>query len=61
MVRLQCCCDYPGCTFPGNKRRQNTAYVNDELNWNTLCPVHQEEADQYWEERWAEYYAGRMC
>lgn len=60
-MRLQCMCEFTGCTFPALTRRQDTAYVNDSLNWATLCVEHQHEADEYWAERWAEYYAGRMC
>jgi hypothetical protein len=38
------------------KRRQNTAYLKDELNWAVLCDKCQEEANEYWQERWNEYY-----
>lgn len=40
------------------RRRQNTAYDDDESNFNTLCEDCQEEADKYWDERWADYYSG---
>lgn len=52
-------CDMCGKTGPDVKRkRQNTAYVDDEANFNSLCPPCQEEADAYWAEMWAEYYRG---
>ncbi len=54
---LQCeCC---GCSG-AKRRRQNTAYVNKESNYATLCDSCQKEADAYWEERWQEYYSGRL-
>ena len=40
----------------GRMRRQNTAYVNDLDNWACLCTECQEEANEYWAERWADYY-----
>ena len=40
------------------RRRQNTKYVDDERNYAVLCPACQDEEDDYWAERWAEYYAG---
>ena len=55
---LQCMCEAPGCRMPGDRRRQNTAYHEDELNFNTLCFVHQAETDAYWDERWRDYYSG---
>lgn len=38
------------------RRRQNTAYVDDERNFATLCPECQDEADKYWKEEWDNYY-----
>lgn len=61
MVKLQCRCDFTGCPMPGDRRRQMTAYHNDESNWNTLCFEHQQEADAYWTERWQDYYNSRGC
>jgi len=40
------------------RRRQRTQYVNDEENFAVFCDECQKEADEYWDERWAEYYAG---
>lgn len=42
------------------RRRQNTQYCDDKLNFATLCPPCQEQEDEYWEERWAEYYSGLL-
>jgi hypothetical protein len=38
------------------RNRQNTAYVNDESNFATLCPECQEEATEYWNSQWNDYY-----
>ena len=43
-----------------SKNRQRTAYVDDSKNFATLCPTCQVEEDEYWDERWAEYYSGCM-
>lgn len=40
----------------GTRQRQLTAYADDERNWATLCPECQEEANEYWKERWDDYY-----
>lgn len=42
------------------RRRQNTAYVEEEWNFVTACEECFEEIESYWEERWAEYYADRL-
>ena len=39
------------------RRRQNTAYVDDEMNYVTVCPQCFEEIEEIWKERWAEYYS----
>ena len=44
------------CNKPGKRRRQNTAYVNDDLNFKVLCEECQEEADEYWKAEWKAYY-----
>lgn len=47
------------CGVPNaERRRQRTQYVDDTSNWVTLCPSCHEENDAYWDEMWAEYYAG---
>ena len=38
-------------------RRQNTKYVNDEMNWVIACDQCFEGIEEYWAERWAEYYS----
>lgn len=53
---LQCVCERQGCLFPANVRRQDTAYTNDKLNWAAYCTECQAEVDDYWRERWADYY-----
>jgi hypothetical protein len=47
--------------FPGEFRRQGSAYNNEASNWNYMCEPCQEEADEYWKEMWAEYRASVMC
>ena len=39
------------------RRRQNTAYVDDEKNYVICCDKGFEEIEAYWAERWAEYYS----
>jgi hypothetical protein len=41
-------------------RRQNTAYVDDTLNWLDSCLDCWLAADLYWAEMWDEYNRGRM-
>jgi hypothetical protein len=36
-----------------------TAYVDDKINWAVLCDECQDEANEYWQEQWDEYY--RNC
>lgn len=40
------------------KRATRTAYVDPESNWEISCIDCFEEHDEYWRERWDEYYAG---
>ena len=42
------------------KRRQNTAYADDEWNFAILCDECQEESHKYWQERWDDYYSEVM-
>jgi hypothetical protein len=64
-------CGRPDAT----RNRQNTAYTasyskmnfianddfkNDEQNYATLCSECQEEVNEYWKERWSDYYAGLL-
>ncbi len=39
------------------KRRQHTAYVDDDRNWVIICDECNVENEKYWKEQWAEYYA----
>lgn len=45
------------CGKEATRSRQSTAYVDDELNYDTLCEECQEIADEYWEYKWKEYYS----
>ena len=36
--------------------RQNTAYVDDKLNFFTGCKECQKRNDEYWDEMWNQYY-----
>lgn len=55
-------------TFNVSRRRQNTMYNYDEgevgdkndPNFVTLCEDCHKENDEYWEERWQEYYSGLL-
>ena len=42
------------------RRRQNTAYVNEESNWVTTCAECFEEIEEHWAEQWREYYRDRL-
>lgn len=58
--KLACTCRSCGA-LQAKRRRQNTAYVIDEQNFDTLCPPCQQEADEYWEERWRELHADQLA
>lgn len=45
---------------PGTYRAQMTAYTEDHLNYGTFCEQCQKEVDEYWQERWDEYWKGCM-
>ena len=38
-------------------RRQMTQYTDDASNWMTQCRECQDYADDYWAERWRDYYS----
>ncbi len=40
-----------------HKRRQGSAYPNDESNFAIICDDCQKESDEYWKEMWNEYYS----
>ena len=50
----------PCDSLNATRYRQRTAYVNEELNWVTLCPSCREVNNAYWNERWSEYYTDCM-
>ena len=50
------CCQRGGAI----RRRQGTAYVEDELNWVTLCDECHELNEEHWADMWQEYYASRL-
>jgi len=52
MVRCQIC-----GKNGAQRRRQNSAYVDDNKNFATLCDDCQEDANEYWQERWNDYYS----
>jgi hypothetical protein len=43
--------------MPAYRRRQDTAYDDEESNFATLCAGHHAENDEYWAERWHEYWS----
>lgn len=43
------------------RRRTNTAYADDEENWLTSCLECFEEREEYWKERWGDYYNGVLA
>ena len=47
-------------SLDATRRQQRTAYVDEESNFATLCPQCQELEDEFWDEMWSEYYAGRL-
>jgi hypothetical protein len=47
--------------MPAAHVRLPTAYNDEESNWAFLCSWHEEEAREYWAERWADYYADVAC
>lgn len=40
------------------KRERNTAYVDTKANYLKACKDCQKRDDEYFAERWAEYYSG---
>lgn len=45
------------CGKPAYRRRQMTAYADDEMNWAILCDDCQKESHEYWKDRWDDYYS----
>lgn len=51
----------PQCKQPHKtigRRRMNTAYRNDNSNFIICCRQCFDEVEEYWAERWADYYSG---
>lgn len=46
--------------FTVERRRMNTSYVNEDSNYETCCLECHDGHEEYWRERWEEYYAGCM-
>lgn len=42
------------------RRRTNTKYKDDNSNWLISCRPCFEKAEEYWAERWADYYNGLL-
>ena len=49
------------CFHIGKRRRQNTAYAQDESNWVFLCDECNIINEEHWAERWQEYYSSILC
>lgn len=47
-------------SMPVYRRRQNTAYVNDELNFAIFCEECHVINDEYWVDMWADHNQGRL-
>jgi hypothetical protein len=54
---MQCTGFSHPCENEGKRRRQNTAYADDERNWVVLCDECFAENEEHWHEMWAEYYS----
>jgi len=52
-------CPVSGCSNRAYVLPQNTSYYDDWRNLAYYCKDHHKENDEYWEERWSEYYS--MC
>ena len=53
-----CCGVYGPCFSLGKRRRQNTMYCDDSMNWVIACDSCMKEIDDQWSERWDEYRLG---
>lgn len=60
--RLFCYCPYCDRWFQRGvkRRRQSTAYEDDESNYVTVCAVCFEEIEENWAAMWDEYWASRL-
>jgi len=54
-------CEFCGDELPDvERRRRNTAYADDEMNFITTCLKCFETDCEYWKYRWDEYYGNMM-
>lgn len=53
-------CYHHGWGHKVERFHQNTAYVNPEANYVYGCDLCKEESDEYWAERWRDYYSSIM-
>lgn len=42
------------------RAHMNTQYINEEQNYNTLCPECWKACDEHWKEMWRDYYNNCM-
>lgn len=57
---LVCACDWHmGEKHQGLIQKQNTSYIDDHLNYIICCDHYIEEINEYWDERWQDYYSSR--
>lgn len=49
-----------GATETIERRRLPTYYTPEDQNWITSCLTCYEQARDYYEERWADYYTGLL-
>ena len=49
-----------GCGGLGTVQRQNSNYLDDDLNYCCLCPACQDHAAAYWDDMWRDYWQGRL-
>lgn len=55
--QCDCCGEYSATVA---LRRMNTAYEDDNMNWERTCLECHLEHEKHWEEAWQEYWAGRL-
>ena len=48
------------CFNTGKKQRQNTHYADDKENWVFVCDDCLEYINDYWKERWEDYYGNAL-
>lgn len=42
------------------RRRQSTAYVDEESNYVTCCPECFDEVEEHWGDMWGDFYSGLL-